>query len=99
MIHEIYKRFTGPNNQQMESGMLVETSNWRNEKSLLTHGYIGPPRKTQKELSNILNENNLSIKEVGRSVEIDHVKRPAPSAGSPKVEPSAGVPSVVPPSK
>lgn len=95
MIHEVYKKFTGPNNQLLDSGTLVETGSWRNEKALLTHGFLGPPRKTQKELSKILENNDLSMKDVGRETEISHVKRPAPSAGSPKTDPEVKA-SVVP---
>ena len=93
MVYEVYKRISmgrDPETQEesyLATGTLVETGSWRNEKTLIDLGYLGPPRKSQTEINKFLAKN--SGKEVAKNTKVVGVKRPA-------IEPKLkGVPTTV----
>jgi hypothetical protein len=81
MVYEVYKKISkgrDPKTQKeyyWKIGTLVESGQWKNERTLIAQGYLGPPRKSQKEINKFLaNNKNASI---ATTTKVVGAKRPA----------------------
>lgn len=93
MVYEVYKKISKGRDPETglelfwNSGDLVETGEWKNERSLIAQGYLGTPRKSQTEINKFLSKTGNKIatsKPVG-------VKRP-PIRNAKKVKKLEAVP-------
>lgn len=79
MVYEVYKKIsrgrdpkTG-NELFWTTGTLIETGGWKNERTLIAQGYLGPSRKSQAEMNKFLAKTHGKA---GKNVTPIGVKRP-----------------------
>lgn len=95
MIYEVYKRISQGRDEEgneiyLETGTLVESGAWKNERVLINQGYLGPPRVSQEKLNKFLAKNGGKV---GTNTEVLGVSRPPIKKKAKKEEPEVEITS------
>ena len=86
MVYEVYKKISKGRDEKgaeifWATGTLVESGNWKNERSLIEQGYLGPPRKSQTEINKFLSTNTNKDTKIAKTSKVVGVKRPPMAPG------------------
>ena len=79
MVYEVYKRISKGKDPKTgkevfwNTGTLIETGGWKNERTLIAQGFLGPSRKSQAEMNKFLAKTNSKA---GKNAVPIGVKRP-----------------------